>query len=264
MKRFITNVANAAAVLAIILSPASVLALGQPQSEQVPDVAGTYDVPGQPDVKVKVSVYRAKNAKPDGSGHGNPKLQCSLADPDSSSVVPTTGWKLPTSVTYNLNTTSVPATVGGANLATIAANGFSDWQTATNGQVTFTRGDDTTSTSHANDGVNVIAWKAAGTGALATTYTHYNTVTHEVLDVDTIFSSSFTWYWSTQQNCAYTGVYDAEDILTHELGHWVGLNDTYDASYQDNTMYGYGFTGEVKKDTLSAGDTATAYQIYNF
>ena len=57
--------------------------------------------------------------------------------------------------------------------------------------------------------------------------------------------------------------YDAQEILTHELGHWMGLGDMYDAAnYQNATMYGYGSKAEVKKDTLSTGDISGIGVIY--
>ena len=48
----------------------------------------------------------------------------------------------------------------------------------------------------------------------------------------------------------------------HELGHTFGLNDMYDASYADHTMYGYGSRGETKKNTLTAGDAASVNALY--
>lgn len=74
-----------------------------------------------------------------------------------------------------------------------------------------------------------------------------------------------SWNWANQNTnllCGWTNVYDAQNILTHELGHWFGLDDHLTANYQNNTMYGYGSKGEVKKDTLTQGDIDGINAIY--
>ena len=56
--------------------------------------------------------------------------------------------------------------------------------------------------------------------------------------------------------------YDVEDILTHEVGHWLMLNDLYNSSDQQLTMYGYGSLGELFKDSLGYGDVLGVKKIY--
>ena len=75
-------------------------------------------------------------------------------------------------------------------------------------------------------------------------------------------NKKFTWYWSQDKSCAYQNVYDAQDILTHELGHTFGLDDMYTNDYANHTMYGYGSKGEVKKDTLTIGDAQSVKILY--
>ncbi len=187
---------------------------------------------------------------------------CDLADPDSTATVGAAGWKLPSSWTYQPNPSSVPSSVGGANLATIAGNGFADWTAAANNKVTFTQGANTTVARQAYDGKNIIAWGRTSGSALGITYIRYYSSTGQVVDVDTIMNKRFPWKWSNSSTCADSSSYDAENILNHELGHWLGLDDMYTAAYVDNTMYGYGSKGEVKKNTLTTGDTAGATAIY--
>jgi len=124
------------------------------------------------------------------------------------------------------------------------------------------RGVDTTVSRQAYDGQNVIAWGRTSGTALGVTYVRYYPDTGQVVDVDTIMNKKYQWSWYDSNVCAWQGAYDAEDILTHELGHWVGLNDEYTAEYIENTMYGYGAKGEVKKDTLTTGDVSGAAVIY--
>jgi hypothetical protein len=55
---------------------------------------------------------------------------------------------------------------------------------------------------------------------------------------------------------------DLDNIVTHELGHSVGLGDLYEDSCSEETMYGYGTEGEIKKRDLSAGDIEGISKLY--
>ena len=108
-----------------------------------------------------------------------------------------------------------------------------------------------------------MAWGRTSRSALAVTYTWYYTNTGEVADVDTIMNNSYPWSWGGgSATCAYPNSYDAQNILTHELGHWMGLDDKYTEEFINNTMYGYGSPREAKKDTLTNGDIAGLLTIY--
>ncbi len=256
----------------------AVLAINLPEqaTQVIPEQAGVYDVLGRPELKLKVFIHEPKTDQPVRNNAGKPTPQvpqeiCTstlVADPNSTSVVAGAGWKMPTTWVYRLNLNNIPATVGSANLPTIASSSFSQWAGAINNLVTIERGSDTTLNKAQLDGQNIIAWGRTSGTALAVSYVWYNQTTGELVEVDTIMNSKFTWYWSnpnnwpTDQTCAYSGVYDAQNILTHELGHTVGLDDEYDASYINNTMYGYGSKGETKKNTLTTGDRNGALILY--
>jgi len=257
-------------IIAILLVVAFFLGISLVQAKpdkdtdgDLPQVSGTYDVPGHPNLKLKVFVHGPK-VKPEPSV--SPLLVCSLTDPDSGTVVDSAGWHLPTGQwVYRLNTASVPSSVGSSNLSTLAQLAFSVWQNAVNNKVTFVAGPTTTVNRAKYDGQNIIAWERTSGSALAVTYTWYYPSTGVVAETDTIMNLKFPWSWTNQlvsQNCADANSYDAQDILTHELGHWMGLDDEYTSAYVDNTMYGYGSKGEVKKDTLTTGDIDGVSKIY--
>ncbi len=229
------------------------------KSTDIPEEDGTYDDPGHPGVRVRVFVHRERPTKEP------PPLYVCSDDPNSDALVHREAWKLPSTWTYNLNPSSVPASVGSGNLATIAGNGFDDWRSASGNRITFSQGPVTTIARQAYDGINIVAWGRTSGSALAVTYIRYNGITGEVLDLDTIMNKKFAWSWADSNICTnYANTYDAEDIMTHELGHWLGLTDEYDVTnYQDATMYGYGGKGEVKKVTLTTGDSDGAHAIYN-
>ena len=243
-----------ALVLSLLTGPVSA---HHKSTHAIPEVSGLYDDPDHPGIKVRVYVHGEKPQTTTA-----PLLVCNLADPDSSAVVSREAWHLPSNVTYNLNPSSVPSSVGSGNLATIADNGFDEWTAAISNKVTFARGSDTTVSRTAYDGKNIIAWGRTSGSALGITYIRYYSSGGLVVDVDTIMNKRVPWSWSNQANCADTNSYDAENILNHELGHWIGLDDEHDVIYQNNTMFGYGSKGEVKKVTLTAGDISGAAAIY--
>ena len=54
----------------------------------------------------------------------------------------------------------------------------------------------------------------------------------------------------------------AKNILTHELGHAVGMDDIYSDACSDVTMFGYSFEGDVAKRTLESPDITGLQSMY--
>ncbi len=231
----------------------------------IPEKNGDYQDPDHPGLRVRVFVHSPKPSKPESTQ--SPSLVCPTPDPDSNAVVPPAGWKLPSTWTYTLNPSSVPSSVGSANLAAITNNAFTQWTNVLGGKVTISKTSSNTRTDRARyDRQNIIAWGRTSASALAVTYTWYYTsgsLAGQAAEEDTIFNKKYPWFWNSLNfACTDSNSYDAQDILTHEIGHWFGLNDTYDEVFIDNTMYGYGLKGETKKDTLTTGDTLGVWAIY--
>lgn len=231
---------------------------GDSNDSGIPEKNGDYPDPKHPGVRVRVFVHGPKDKT-------QTTTAAICADPDASTSVSAAGWKLPAGTwRYNLNPGSVPASVGTGNLATIATNAFNTWQN-TQSKVTFSSGPTTTVTRSSYDGKNIVAWGRTSGTALGVTYIRYYTNTGLAVDVDTIMNKKFPWSWTPYGAglCGNPNSYDAQNILVHELGHWMGLDDEYDASlYTDHTMFGYGDKGEIKKDTLTTGDTNGVKAIY--
>lgn len=258
-------------VIALVASATSAFAA---RPMDLPEQAGVYDVPGEPHVKLKVIVYHGKPetnpAKPSAT---TPTEVCNLPDTDSSTQTLIGGWKLPGNWTYRLNAASAPSSIGAAEASVLAANAFGAWNAAVLG-VSITSGPATTKTKAVRDNENIVSWGRTSGTALATTYIWYDTsvTPHRVLEIDMIMNNKFAWEWSNPATwegrtssgttCAYQNLYDAQNIMTHEVGHWFGLDDAYTADFADNTMYGYGSKTETKKNSLTTGDVAALNAIY--
>lgn len=234
----------------------SVAVFAQSEDTTIPEKNGDYAVPGRPNFRVRVFVHEPKEPK----AKPNSSTAAVCEDNPSSAVVGATNWKLPNGDwKYKINPSSVPSSVGGANLASITSNSFSKWVNAINAssKPNLVSDGTTTKTRNALDFENIITWGRTRGTALGVTYVWYYTATNLVADVDTIMNKKFAWSLA----CS-TASYNAEDILIHELGHWFGLDDELDVSYVNNTMYGYGSKAEIKKITLENGDKAGINSIY--
>ena len=117
----------------------------------------------------------------------------------------------------------------------------------------------TSATDYSYNEHNEIFWGITG-GSIATTVYWYSGTT--ILECDIVFNDDFTWCTDGS-----AGKYDVQNIAAHELGHWLNLRDLYgdigDGEYDTaKTMYGYGATGETKKQSLHEDDAAGILWIY--
>jgi hypothetical protein len=110
------------------------------------------------------------------------------------------------------------------------------------------------------DGINSISFGNYGSpGVIAVTLTWYTQgKTKEAVESDILFDTDYTWGDATKS----PGVMDLQNIATHEIGHTLGLSDTYSTSCQNVTMYGYSDYGETSKRTLDIPDITGLQKIY--
>lgn len=242
-------------------------------SVDLPDQAGVYAVPGHPNLRLKVIVYHGKPESKGGKpAPSAPTELCGLTDPDSTTPTLIGDWKLMEDWNYRLNVSSRPSTISASEVSTLTANAFGAWNQASGNTRKIIPNGTTSLTKAQFDGQSIVSWGRTSGTALATTYIWYDTSTspYAVREIDMIMNQKFSWEWSDPSKwvtpkdttCAYQGVYDAQNIMTHEVGHWFGMDDAYDASFTNNTMYGYGSKTETKKNTLTSGDIAALDILY--
>jgi hypothetical protein len=221
--------------------------------------AAAQRAPGSERLKLKVFFHYPKPGKP-----GPKPGVCDPTEPDDVTTYGLTPWKQSGTVTYHVNVGSIPGSV--QNAQTAITNSYAVWESKANNKVHFVQGAPTSIKTYKYDGVYLLAWGRAPSGAIAVTYTWYNSATNQVLEQDIIMSASLPWSYTQASNpdavCGDLYSYDVQNILTHEVGHIFGLDDLYDPVDQDLTMYGYGAKGELKKDTLGKGDIAGMAYLY--
>jgi len=183
-------------------------------------------------------------------------LGCTATVDDQVADYGLTGWHMPTAgMIYKINSSSKPKNITNTQLNQAINASFNAW-TAADAKQIFTYGGETRDTAARYNGTNALFWKRIPGSAIAITYTWYYTATGDVAESDTAFNARYAWAVNSPSgDCAGTvGKYDLQNIATHEFGHWVGLDDLYADADKDLTMFGYGTTGELKKDSLGLGD----------
>ena len=110
------------------------------------------------------------------------------------------------------------------------------------------------------DGKNTILWgDYPQQGVIAVTIIWSNRVTKEIVEFDMVLDTDFAWGNATELG---SSVMDLQNIVTHELGHGLGLGDVYHTAANQETMYGYAAYGETIKRSLYIGDQTGIIKLY--
>ncbi|PIP21811.1 MAG: hypothetical protein COX39_00970 [Candidatus Nealsonbacteria bacterium CG23_combo_of_CG06-09_8_20_14_all_40_13] len=191
--------------------------------------------------------------------HGKPVADpCTATTNDQVQDFGLAGWQMPdVGVTYKINYRTKPKNLSNSQVNNAISSSFATWHSADSKQI-FNDGGPTSVKAAKYDGINAILFKGASSSAIAITYVWYYVSSGQLAEVDTVFNKIYKWsytaYNGTNDCGGVANTFDIQNIGTHEFGHWVGLDDLYSSVDKDLTMYGYGDTSELKKDSLGAGD----------
>jgi len=103
------------------------------------------------------------------------------------------------------------------------------------------------------DGTNTITWDRFDPDIIAVAGTCTDNTGRIVRDAD--LALNVTYHWEDISGTPKSRhSFDIRSIVTHELGHWLGLLDLYSSQDVHQTMSGYSQYGETNKRTPSLGD----------
>ncbi|MCE5272098.1 choice-of-anchor D domain-containing protein [bacterium] len=168
-------------------------------------------------------------------------------------------------VSYYLNQGGY-SRIDNATLVTIVQNCFSTWQNNPLCGLSFNYMEPTAHSTVGSDGYNLVIFDSqttdgfkvaqkAGASTIGLTWRTYYTDTGEIADADIIFNEEFT-FSATEKTDLGRKLINLKDVLTHEIGHLVGLNHTY---LENATMWPYAADGQA---SLAADDSAGAGALY--
>jgi hypothetical protein len=166
-------------------------------------------------------------------------------------------------VSYWINEKGLQAIANGSEFAAIH-NSFRAWENVTSADVRMSyRG--TTSAGAANDGQNIIsfadgAWMF-GSSTIAVTLTYFRTeigsdnALHSVIrDADIVFNPNLNFSTSAEDS-----KYDIQSVLTHEVGHFLGLDHS---GLISSVMVPFAAVAQLDQRTLAYDDIAGITEIY--
>ena len=143
-------------------------------------------------------------------------------------------------------------------------NSFAAWRDVHESNLDFEfAGNTTNAVTNAGDNRNVIHWRTSGmaAGVFAVTITTFDTTNGQITDADMELNDrDFTW--DTLGPGGTTGVIGRamiENVVTHEAGHFFGLDHAFNAQA---TMYAQSSAGLINAVSLSADDSAPLIANY--
>jgi len=138
---------------------------------------------------------------------------------------------------------------------------FGTWDDATStaiyGSITENTGD--TPPGIAADGINTVSWGPIDGpgGIIAQTSFSYWPNTKELAGFDIVFDEEEPWSVTGEGD-----YFDVQNVMTHELGHTLALDDLRSPRTGALTMHAYTWPGDTGKRTLGAGDILGIQAIY--
>jgi hypothetical protein len=184
---------------------------------------------------------------------------------------------------YRFNTSTSGYFNGGVDASGTSASDFSairksfqTWMNLPGINLTIIEDPSTSTSASSSDGSNTVQWVKTGwrnlsfrppSNALAVTLLSFDSGSGALTDADIYFNSD-TFPWAVVDSNSENGYVDVQNIATHEIGHFLGLDHSSedflesDSSLADATMYYASMPGETSRRDLHADDMHAILSLY--
>jgi hypothetical protein len=163
-------------------------------------------------------------------------------------------------ISYNIHTAGSDDISDNSHIPAIE-HAFSSWSDVNGSNVNLTRGSDTSSGSTGTnshtisfDETNSSGYFPGGSGIVAITPINYLLTDGRITDADILFNGN-QFSFSTDQT---PGTFDVQDVLTHEVGHFIGLDHSPVVS---GTMWPYVSPTQWLHRSLTQDDESGAVAV---
>ena len=167
-------------------------------------------------------------------------------------------------VPFWINQSGLPQIANASEFEAVNA-AFQTWQTISIANISFQNMGTTPASTVGQDGLNLVTFVddsvPMGSATIAATFSFFTvdgTGSFRIQEADIAFnrSSAFSNAFSTSGDPAK---YDVQAIITHEIGHFLGLDHS---AVLSSVMTPYGAVGQLDQRTLSYDDIAGVAAIY--
>ena len=163
-------------------------------------------------------------------------------------------------VSFSINQLGSPQISNGSDVAAVQA-AFQTWQSVGIAGISFQNAGSTPVSRVGQDGVNIITFVddtvPLGSDTVASTFSFLSvdgTGSLVIQEADIALSTSVAFSTSAEP-----GKYDLQSVLTHEVGHFLGLDHS---GLVSSVMAPYGLAGQLDQRTLTYDDRAGAANLY--
>jgi Matrixin/IPT/TIG domain/Carboxypeptidase regulatory-like domain len=167
-------------------------------------------------------------------------------------------------VSYSINESGSPVIQNKSEFAAVRA-AFQTWQNVPTADIRIDYKGPTPITAVGYDGMNLVTFADSslplGTTTIAATFSFYgpvlasdNTIQYGTQEADIAFNPAFDFSTSGD-----SGKYDIQGVITHEIGHFLGLDH---AGLVSSVMVPFSVPSQLDQRTLSYDDMAGVTEIY--